>query len=201
MTVFERGDIITKYALENKATHFLTLKMGMICRAYVDTRRHVVSPISVVFREYARCRNALPKRVRVELEHLPFLVGAIERTDRFGNLDPHLHAFISLEDGEEPYLRGFLRDRFGRDCTGDAATLDAFVHIPNDEMFSPRVFGPKRIGVTDRPSRRIILRNDVDPSFDLQKLGENPEYVGRYIMKKSDTVDVITHNHLVRPCA
>lgn len=196
-----KGIVIAEYAMENGCNHFLTLKPGLIGRSKIDEQRDCLNPISVVFREYARYRNALPRRAVLELSHFPFFVGAIEKRDRFGNLDPHLHCYIALEEGEEPFLRGFLRDRFGRDATRDGEALDAFVYVPGCSEHSPRVFGPKRVNIEDKPTRRIILRSDAKPSFDLQALGDDVCGLGRYIMKKYDTLDVVTHGQMLKQSA
>lgn len=191
------GEALHEFARENGATHFGTLKVGLIGRARIDMHRDLLRPLGIVLREYGRDRRDLPKRATVEASDVPFLAGVVEQYDRAGSLDPHLHYFISLESGEEPRYRGFLRRRFGRDATMGAASLPAVAYEPFTRAdMRPFIF-PTPVSVSTPPVRRIIARRDAQPSFDLQQLSDDWEGAASYSAKQSSTPDIITHSELL----
>ena len=187
------GDGLHDLASANGATHFGTLKIGLIGRSRIDIHRELIRPLREVTREYARLRFDLPRRAKLDASHFPFMVGVIEKRDRAGSFDPHLHYFIRLETDEEPLYRGFLRSRFGRDCTKGAVALPAHVHLPETPAsMRPYVF-PIEVPVHVRPTRPLIFRRDATPTFDLQPLESDWRRATAYIVKQSLSPDIITH--------
>ena len=191
------ADALHDFAETGGATHFGTLKLGLIGRSRIDLHRELLRPLAVVIRTYGYARSDLPKRATLEAEHLPFLVGVIERNDRAGSLDPHLHYFIRLRPNEEPLYRGFLRSRFGRDCTKGAASLPAFTHPEGTPAEMRQFLIPTAVSVLARPTRPLIKRPDATPTFDLQPLRSDWRRATSYSVKQSRTPDIITHLELL----
>lgn len=184
---------LLQLAQDNEVTHWGTLKIGLIGRSRIDTDRELLKPLGEVVRAYSRVRNNLPNRARVEKHHLPFMVGTVEQYDRAGSLDPHLHYFIRLRKDEEPRYRGFLRSRFGRDCTDGAASLPAYAHPPETSAdWSPWLY-PEIVLSDGRPSRPIIKRLDARPTFDLQALYDDGFRAANYAVKQGKASDIVSH--------
>lgn len=193
----EFADALYDLAESNGVTHFGTLKLGLIGRSKIDLHRELLRPLAVVFRTYGRDRSELSKRSRPTADHLPFLVGVVERYDRAGSLDPHLHYFIRLRLGEEPHYRGFLRARFGRDHTKGAEGLAALTHPPGTPA-RMRFFRPDSVCALSRPGRPLITRPDATPTFDLQPLRGDWRRAISYSIKQSSTSEIISHLDLLK---
>ena len=191
------GCALHEFANENGATHFGTLKIGLVGRSRIDPHRDLLRPLAVVMREYGRDRCDLPNRTKVEAAHLPFLAGVVEKYDRAGSLDPHLHYFIALEPDEEPRYRGFLRRRFGHDATVGAAGLSAVAYDPGTPAQMRAFIFPTPVEVSHSTIRRIIARRDAKPTFDLQPLRSDWERAATYSAKQSTAPDIITHLDLL----
>ncbi|CAN7415806.1 hypothetical protein [Brevundimonas sp. LjRoot202] len=154
--------------------------------------------MAVVLREYGYDRSDLPHRSTLEADHLPFLVGVAERYDRAGSLDPHLHYFVRLRPDEEPRYRGFLRSRFGRDCSDGAGGLKALTHPAGIPAQMRQFLLPTEVSLLARPIRPLIRRRDATPTFDLQPLSSDWRRAATYIVKQSITPDIITHLELLK---
>lgn len=189
----KRGIALHHIAKENGATHFGTLKIGLIGRPRIDIDRELLRPLGEVLRAYARDRNTLPNRATVKRTDLPFIIGTAERYDRAGSLDPHLHYFIRLRTDEEPRYRGFLRSRFGRDCTRSAASLSAYAHPSGTSADWKDLLLPHAVGAEDRPVRPIITRRDAAPTFDLQWLHDDGFRAATYSMKQGRGSEIVSH--------
>lgn len=192
------ADALHDLAEANGATHFGTLKLGLIGRSRIDVHRELLKPLSVVIREYGYDRSDLPNRSTINAGHLPFLVGVAERFDRAGSLDPHLHYFIRLRSNEELRYRGFLRTRFGRDCTEGAGRLTALAHAPGTPAEMRQFLLPSEVSLLARPTRPLIKRRDATPTFDLQPLSGDWRRAATYVVKQSLTPDIITHLELLK---
>ncbi|MDQ8027170.1 MAG: hypothetical protein REJ23_00470 [Brevundimonas sp.] len=182
----------------NGVTHFGTLKLGLIGRSRIDVHRELLKPLAVVIREYGYDRSDLPNRSTLEAGHLPFLVGVAERFDRAGSLDPHLHYFIRLRPNEEPRYRGFLRMRFGRDCTAGAGRMTALAHAPGTPAGMRQFLLAPEVSLLARATRPLIKRRDATPTFDLQPLSSDWRRAATYVVKQSLTPDIITHLELLK---
>ena len=192
------ADALHDLAEANGVTHFGTLKLGLIGRSRIDVHRELLKPCAVVIREYGYDRSDLPNRSTLEAGHLPFLVGVAERFDRAGSLDPHLHYFIRLRSNEEPRYRGFLRSRFGRDCTDGACRLTALTHAAGTPAGMRELVLPTEVSLLARPTRPLIKRRDATPTFDLQPLSSGWRRATNYVVKQSLSPDIITHLELLK---
>jgi hypothetical protein len=192
------ADALHDLAEANGVTHFGTLKLGLVGRSRLDVHRELLKPLAVVLRTYGYDRSDLPNRSILNVEHLPFLVGVVERFDRAGSLDPHLHYFVRLRPDEEPRYRGFLRSRFGRDCTEGAGRLTALTHPAGTPAEMRQFLLPTEISILARPSRPIITRRDASPTFDLQPLSSDWRRAADYVVKQTLTPDIITHLELLK---
>ena len=180
-------------ASTNGVTHFGTLKIGLIGRSRIDIHRDLIRPLREVVRAYGYVRCDLPRRAKLEKSHLPYLIGVIEKRDRSGSYDPHLHYFIRLKHDEEPLYRGFLRSRYGRDCTKGAVALPAHIHLPNTPASMRPYLFPVEVPAFARPTRPLIQRRDATPTFDLQPLTSDWRRATAYIVKQSLSPDIISH--------
>lgn len=192
------ADALYDLAETNGVTHFGTLKLGLVGRSTIDLHRELLKPLAVVLREYGYDRSDLPHRSTLEADHLPFLVGVAERYDRAGSLDPHLHYFVRLRPDEEPRYRGFLRSRFGRDCSDGAGGLKALTHPAGIPAQMRQFLLPTEVSLLARPIRPLIRRRDATPTFDLQPLSSDWRRAATYIVKQSITPDIITHLELLK---
>lgn len=181
----------------NGVTHFGTLKLGLVGRSKIDVHRELLKPLAVVLRTYGYDRSHLPNRSVLKADHLPFLVGVAERYDRAGSLDPHLHYFVRLRHDEEPRYRGFLRSRFGRDCTERAGGLKALTYPAGLPAEMRQFLFPTEVSILARPTRPLIRRRDATPTFDLQPLSSDWRRAAHYVVKQSITPDIITHLELL----
>lgn len=192
------ADALHDFAETNGVTHFGTLKLGLIGRSRIDVHRELLKPLAVVLQTYGYDRSDLPNRSALKADHLPFLVGVVERFDRAGSIDPHLHYFIRLRPDEEPLYRGFLRSRFGRDCTEGAGGLIALGHPAGTPAEMRQFLRPTDVSILARPARPLIKRRDATPTFDLQPLSSDWRRAANYVVKQSLTPDFITHLELLK---
>ncbi|CAN5213126.1 hypothetical protein BH10PSE2_BH10PSE2_11890 [soil metagenome] len=188
-----RGIALHDIATENGVTHFGTLKIGLLGRSRIDINRELIRPLGEVVRAYARDRNNLSKRTAVKKSDLPFIVGTVELRDKAGSLDPHLHYFVRLRPDEEPRYRGFLRTRFGRDCTKGAEALPALAHPPGTSADWRPWLLPYAIPADGRPIHPIILRRDAEPTFDLQQLYDDGLRAATYSAKQGSGSEIVSH--------
>ncbi|RZI99632.1 MAG: hypothetical protein EON90_10815 [Brevundimonas sp.] len=194
---FAIANALHQLAEANGVTHFGTLKIGLLGRSSIDVHRELLRPLAVVVRAYARYRSDVCKRAMLRADHLPFIVGVAERFDRAGSVDPHLHYFVRLEHDEEPFYRGFLRSRFGRDDTDQAGLLPAFTHPPGTQARMREFLIPTEVSSTARPPRPLIKRRDAAPTFDLQPLSTDWRRATNYVVKQSLSPEIITHLDLL----
>jgi len=180
---------IIKFAAEHNATHFISLKPGLHCETRFDPDRELAPFIGKWLERYARRGRGLPNRVQPTHLDLPFMLLVPEMTGRAGASDPHCHGFASLEEGEEPLFRGFLREAWGVDMTVDAARLAA--ELPEKGMSrEQRSFLPNLpVPVATNPSGWVVKGARFSPTFDLQPITDLNK-LASYITKKTTNPNI-----------
>lgn len=184
------GRSLVKWARDSGATHLLTVQPSFHADGCPNANELILKPTGLLLSDYARQREDLPRRARVREEHLNWCAGILEARDRFGNPLPHLHLMIALAEGEEPFLRGFLRRRLGRDRTPGAAGLIALK--PGEGVGLARGL-PKPVSDEVPVDRRLVWRWGSDANFDLRPLNDDCDRLGPYLIKQAGDPDIINH--------
>ena len=149
------ADALHEWAVENGATHALTLTLGHYPTRAFDADAMFRPALRKLLKAIAHDARGVPKRWlhRMRPNQHPFVCVLYEPTTREGVPFPHVHGFIGLRLGEEPLMRGVLRTRWGTEKHPDKPA-----HVLTLE--------PSRA----RASRAVVKHPSMRPTFELAPL-------------------------------